>query len=155
MSHASVFPRSEVEGSAVRPSASRILRNKPQHSNRIVIPTEAKRSGGTCCSNPPLTALYWKHHAPLCHPDRSVAKWRDLRCAPRPSQIPRIKPTNICVCGFSLWKAAHAPGPRPRPPTAVIHSWPTDASSAILGSKQVQAGNSLHGRRLRRRVSYG
>ena len=25
----------------------------------------------------------WMHHPPLCHPDRSVAEWRDLRCAPR------------------------------------------------------------------------
>src|ERR1700679_119388 len=24
---------------------------------------------------------------PLCHPDRSVAQWRDLQCAPRPSRI--------------------------------------------------------------------
>ena len=26
-----------------------------------------------------------------CHPDRSVAQWRDLQCALRPSRISRIK----------------------------------------------------------------
>src|ERR1700733_13058151 len=25
-----------------------------------------------------------------CHPDRSVAKWRDLQCAPRASQMPEF-----------------------------------------------------------------
>ena len=33
----------------------------------------------------------WKRHPPLCHPDRSAAEWRDLQCAPRPSQIFRNK----------------------------------------------------------------
>jgi hypothetical protein len=28
-----------------------------------------------------------KHRPPPCHPDRSAAQWRDLRCAPRTSQI--------------------------------------------------------------------
>src|SRR6202020_2055192 len=27
----------------------------------------------------------------MCHPDRSVAKWRDLLCAPRTPRISRIK----------------------------------------------------------------
>ena len=34
----------------------------------------------------------WMHHPPLCHPDRSVAEWRDLQCARRRSRIPRLKP---------------------------------------------------------------
>jgi hypothetical protein len=43
------------------------------------IPTEAKSDGGTCYSFQPLTNSPWEHHSPLCHPDRSEAKWRDLQ----------------------------------------------------------------------------
>ena len=59
----------------------------------FVIPTGAKRSGGTCGSQRPVTALDTGHHPPLCHPDRSVAKRRDLQCASTSSQIfPRKRP---------------------------------------------------------------
>jgi hypothetical protein len=31
----------------------------------------------------PLTDTSWKRRPPLCHPDRSVAQWRDLQfCGP-------------------------------------------------------------------------
>src|SRR5271165_1503127 len=35
--------------------------------------------GGTCCFLLPLSDAEWKRHPPLCHPDRSAAKWRDLQ----------------------------------------------------------------------------
>jgi hypothetical protein len=42
-----------------------------------------------------------------CHPDRSVAEWRDLQCALRLSQIlPRMRP-----------RMNHPLGIRPSPPT--------------------------------------
>ena len=34
----------------------------------------------------------WKRRPSLCHPDRSEAKWRDLRCASRPTRILRLTP---------------------------------------------------------------
>src|ERR1700677_1171590 len=61
--------RSEVEGSALRPSDS------------------PYSPWGNCSHAIVETPLSVPKQN--CHPDRSVAKWRDLRCAPRPSQILR------------------------------------------------------------------
>ncbi len=44
--------------------------SNPQPPNRSVIPTGAKRSGGTCCSIRTIESE-WKRCPPLCHPDRS------------------------------------------------------------------------------------
>jgi hypothetical protein len=43
--------RSEVEGSAVRPSPLPTSHSQTSTPNRGVIPTGAQRSGGTCCSS--------------------------------------------------------------------------------------------------------
>jgi hypothetical protein len=55
--------RSAVEGPAVPHGAA---------SFHFVIPTGAKRSGGTCSSSRIVILS-------LCHPDRSEAQWRDLQ----------------------------------------------------------------------------
>src|ERR1700722_12498353 len=75
---------SEAEGSAVRPSDLPNLPSKPQPPNRSVIPTEAQRSGGTCCSVVPNNEC-GNGNTPL--PLSSRAEPRDLQCAPRTSQI--------------------------------------------------------------------
>ena len=41
--------------------------------------SEAKRSGEICGWVQPQTNLYFRNPSPLCHPDRSEAKWRDLQ----------------------------------------------------------------------------
>jgi hypothetical protein len=71
--------RSEVEGSAVRPSALPTSPSQTSTPNRSVIPTGAQRSRGTCCSSSSVSNLNGSATLFLCHPDRSVAKWRDLQ----------------------------------------------------------------------------
>jgi hypothetical protein len=69
--------RSEVEGPAVLSSTIRFLMEAP-HSP-FVIPTGAKRSEGICSSVIHYPVPNGSASLPLCHPDRSVAKWRDLQ----------------------------------------------------------------------------
>ena len=61
---------------------------KPQPSNRSVIPTGAQRSAGTCCSPSHSQSRMDAQPQPLS----SRPKWRDLRCAPRPTRILPLKP---------------------------------------------------------------
>src|SRR5271168_1239065 len=64
--------RSEAEGSAVPSPTSQF---KWSHRHPFVIPTEVEGSAVPS----PTSQFKWSHRPPLCHPDRSVAKWRDLR----------------------------------------------------------------------------
>jgi hypothetical protein len=63
----------------LRPISAKI--NNLSHPSRLVISNEVE---GSAVSPQPL-----QPEPPLspCHPDRSVAKWRDLQCALRLSQI--------------------------------------------------------------------
>jgi hypothetical protein len=54
------------------------------HASPLVIP---QRSGGICSFSPSHSQVQPKSPLSPCHPDRSEAKWRDLQCAPRLSQI--------------------------------------------------------------------
>jgi len=95
---------------------SRIPHYKPQPPNKCVIPTEAKRSGGTCCSSSALSNLNGSATLPfvipseaegsavrhsvvpnppsqtttskqMCHPNRSEAQWRDQNCCDISNEI--------------------------------------------------------------------
>ncbi len=97
---------------ALRPS--RIFRYKPQYPNRSVIPTEAKRSGGTCCSIHPLTTLTESTTLPFVIPSEAEGS------ALRPSALPNSPlqpPTSKQNChpGRSEWRdllfpSIHFPG---------------------------------------------
>src|ERR1700722_2861893 len=97
--------KTKPEGSAVRRSAlpnSRILRNKPQHLNRSVIPpvpasrgTEAKRSGGICSA--PLTPPEFALTNPTLKQNRDPPT---LITIPHRPEEPRPQPSG---------RAAHAP----------------------------------------------
>jgi hypothetical protein len=89
--------RSELEGPAV-PSTTNQSSIVP---NRGVIPTGAKRSGGTCCSLQPLTNLPWKHHPPFVIPTEPGFP------ATLSRKSPRVRP--------SVKKGA---GSAPTPPTS-------------------------------------
>src|SRR6202521_1691797 len=71
------------------------IATEPAEPNRLVIPTEAKRSGGTCGSlNQHLLLRETPHHP--CHPDRSEAKWRDLRFSQPAHLLLRETPHHPC-----------------------------------------------------------
>ena len=83
-----------MEGPAVRLSPNKF---RPKTTNLgIVIPTGAERSGGTC-GTPFSQQIPPKDHKPGdCHPDRSGAKWRDLRYAFLPNKF-LPKTTNLGI----------------------------------------------------------
>jgi hypothetical protein len=62
-----------------------------------------------------------------CHPDRSVAKWRDLRCAPRASQIPEFS-RRLFSPGFSR---------PPVKPTLGLELFPRNAEALHSTNRQV------------------
>ena len=86
----------------------------------FVIPTEAKWRDllfPFCPSD--LTAPNKSHHPPICHPDRSVAEWRDLLCASLPRKcrvgendmfrcFPNLATDLLFNIAKTLLKAAHA-----------------------------------------------
>ena len=79
--------RSEVEGSAVRPSPLPTSYSQTSTPNRGVIPTGAQRSGGTCCSSSTPSDLMKAPLSPLSsRPERSVVEGS----AVRPSSLPNL-----------------------------------------------------------------
>jgi hypothetical protein len=76
--------RSEVEGSAV-PSATNQSQSKQLPSD---LSSRPKRSEveGPAVPPPPQTNLNRSNCPQICHPDRSVAKWRDLQFPPATNQ---------------------------------------------------------------------
>ena len=79
--------RSVVEGPTVRRTPNKFLPTSG-HPNKVVIPTEAKRSGGTRCT-PDTKQIPPNLRTPkqTCHPDRSEAQWRDLLYAGHPGKF--------------------------------------------------------------------
>jgi hypothetical protein len=47
----------------------------------VLRPTQGMKNGSPPVTNSyvPINCSEWKRHPPLCHPDRSAAKWRDLQ----------------------------------------------------------------------------
>jgi hypothetical protein len=106
--------RSEAEGSAVRPSDSPNLPYQTSTPNRSVIPTGAKRSGGTCCSSSSASDLNGSPTLPFVIPTEAEgsAVQRTSRGNVFDRAHPRRRTGQDSACPFPQEKGARsAPTP--------------------------------------------
>jgi hypothetical protein len=82
----------------VRPQFQRAIEFERSAALRLVIPTEVEGPAFSCTVN----QFKPRRRPQTCHPDRSEAKWRDLRCAYPPNnrilqQNPRTRHQNATL----------------------------------------------------------